>query len=106
VVIEKRYETTQLLSIGGHQHTSQPPSISPKCLNLKKERTMNPQVRETEQTPIAVPSTIPTTAPINALKIAKPVIEIKAPAPETKEESGKSMLDKRRRRRARLSNRH
>ncbi|MEM9570681.1 MAG: hypothetical protein AAF996_04390 [Pseudomonadota bacterium] len=67
---------------------------------------MNPQVREIEQTPIAVPSTIPTTAPVNALKIAKPVIEIKAPAPEVKEESGISMLDKRRRRRARLSNRH
>jgi len=73
---------------------------------LKKEKTMTPQVREIEQTPIAVPSTTPMTAPVNALKIAKRVIEIKAPAPEQEEESGKSMLDKRRRRRARLSNRH
>jgi len=73
---------------------------------LKKEKTMTPQVRETEQTPIAVPSTLPTAAPVNVYKIAKPVIEIKAPAPDTQEESGKSMLDKRRRRRARMSNRH
>ena len=92
--------------ISGYQPLSQPPLISPKRLNLKKERTMNPQVRETEQTTIAVPSTQPMTAPVNALKIAKPVIEIKAPAPEEKEERGISMLDKRRRRRARLSNRH
>ncbi|MEM7327737.1 MAG: hypothetical protein AAF437_03290 [Pseudomonadota bacterium] len=67
---------------------------------------MTPQVREIEQTPIAVPSTTPMTAPFNALKIVEPVIEIKAPAPVTEEDRGKSMLDKRRRRRARLSNRH
>ena len=67
---------------------------------------MTPQVRETEQTPIAVPSTTPMTAPVNALKIVEPVIEIKAPAPVQEEDRGQSMLDKRRRRRARLSNRH
>jgi len=67
---------------------------------------MNPQVRELEQTPIAVPSTIPMTGPANALQIAKPVLEIIAPAPETDQGSDKSMLDKRRRRRARMGNRH
>ena len=67
---------------------------------------MNPQVRDTEQTQIAGPRTTPETAPINALYIAKPAVVIKAPAPEITEESGPSMLDKRRRRRARLSNRH
>lgn len=68
---------------------------------------MTPQVRETEQTQIAGPRTTPQeTTPVNALYIAKPVVEIKAPAPEHTEENGPSMLDKRRRRRARLSNRH
>ena len=67
---------------------------------------MTPQVRETEQTPIAVPSTPVTAQPVNLLKIAKPAVEIKAPAPEHTEDQGTSMLDKRRRRRARLSNRH
>jgi|GEM_PF-6599616 len=67
---------------------------------------MTPQVRETEQTPIAVPSTTPETTLVNALHIAKPVVEIKAPAPEQTVDQGPSMLDKRRRRRARLSNRH
>ena len=67
---------------------------------------MNPQVRETEPAQIAVPpNTLPATE-INAVYIAKPVVEIKAPAPETQEESGATMLDKRRRRRARLSRRH
>ncbi|MHA7856484.1 MAG: hypothetical protein ACX94D_00250 [Henriciella sp.] len=67
---------------------------------------MNPQVRETETAQIAVPrNTLPATE-INAIYIAKPVVEIKAPAPEIQEETGTSMLDKRRRRRARLSNRH
>ncbi len=67
---------------------------------------MTPQVREIEQTPIAVPSTPLKATPVNAIQIAKPVAEIKAPAPEETEETGISMLDKRRRRRARLSNRH
>lgn len=67
---------------------------------------MNPQVRETEQAQIAGPRTTPETTEVNAVYIAKPVVEIKAPAPEVKEEQGPSMLDKRRRRRARLSNRH
>ena len=67
---------------------------------------MNPQVRETETAQIAVPrNTLPATE-INAIYIAKPVVEIKAPAPEIQEETGTSMLDKRRRLRARLSNRH
>ena len=67
---------------------------------------MTPQVRETEQTQIAGPRTTPETTQINALYIAKPAVVIKAPAPEVQEETGPSMLDKRRRRRARLSNRH
>ena len=67
---------------------------------------MNPQVRETEPAQIAVPrNTLPATE-INAIYIAKPVVEIKAPTPEAHEETGSSMLDKRRRRRARLSGRH
>lgn len=67
---------------------------------------MNPQVRETTETPIAVPSTPLEATPVNVIQIAKPVVEIKAPAPELIEEQGPSMLDKRRRRRARMSNRH
>ena len=67
---------------------------------------MTPQVRETEQTQIAGPRITPETAHINALQIAKPAVVIQAPAPEVQEESGPSMLDKRRRRRARMSNRH
>ena len=67
---------------------------------------MNPQVRETEPAQIAVPrNTLPATE-INAIYIAKPIAEIEAPAPETHVESGSTMLDKRRRRRARLSRRH
>lgn len=67
---------------------------------------MNPQVRETEQTHIAVPRTTLETTDVNAVFIAKPVVEIKAPAPEITEDTGPSMLDKRRRRRARMSSRH
>lgn len=67
---------------------------------------MNPQVRETEQAHIAGPRTTLETPEVNAVYIARPVVEIKAPAPEIKEEPGPSMLDKRRRRRARMSNRH
>ena len=67
---------------------------------------MNPQVRDTETTQIAGPRTTLETPQVNAVYIAKPVVEIKAPAPEFEEEQGPSMLDKRRRRRARLSNRH
>jgi len=67
---------------------------------------MTPQVRETEQTPIAVPRTPLQTTPVTVVQIAKPVVEIKAPAPEQTEDQGPSMLDKRRRRRARMSNRH
>ena len=67
---------------------------------------MNPQVRDTEHTHIAGPRTTLETPQVNAVYIAKPVVEIKAPALEIKEEQGPSMLDKRRRRRARLSNRH
>ncbi|MFN3212252.1 MAG: hypothetical protein ACE37M_04045 [Henriciella sp.] len=67
---------------------------------------MNPQVREIEPAQIAVPRNTLETAQINAIQIAKSVVEIKAPAPETQEETGTSMLDKRRRRRARMSNRH
>lgn len=68
---------------------------------------MTPQIRETEQTPIAVPFAPSTAAPVNVTKIAKPAVEIKAPAPHEEAETGKkSMLDKRRRRRARLSGRH
>lgn len=67
---------------------------------------MTPQVREIEQTPIAVPSTPLQVTPVNETKMAKPITVIKAPAPEETEETGISMLDKRRRRRARLSNRH
>jgi hypothetical protein len=67
---------------------------------------MNPQVRETESTQIAVPRNTLETPRINVIQIAKSVVEIKAPAPETQEETGPSMLDKRRRRRARMSNRH
>ena len=67
---------------------------------------MTPQVRETETNPIAVPSTILEATPVNETKMAQPIAVIKAPAPEETEETGISMLDKRRRRRARLSNRH
>ncbi len=67
---------------------------------------MTPHVRETDQTPIAVPSTPLTVQPVNLLQIAKPAVEIQAPAPADTEEQGPSMLDKRRRRRARLSSRH
>lgn len=67
---------------------------------------MNPQVRAPQPPQVAGPRTTPETSQVNAIYIAKPVVEIKAPAPETKEERGPSMLDKRRRRRARLSNRH
>lgn len=67
---------------------------------------MSPLVRETEQTQIAGPRTSPAaTVLTNLLHIAKPVAEIKAPAPELTEDTGPSMLDKRRRRHARLSNR-
>ena len=45
---------------------------------------MNPQVRETEQAQIAGPRTTPETTEVNAVYIAKPVVEIKAPAPEVK----------------------
>ena len=67
---------------------------------------MNPQVRETEPAQIAVPRNTLETPQINVIQIAKSVVEIKAPAPEALEETGPSMLDKRRRRRARMSNRH
>ena len=67
---------------------------------------MNPQVRATQTSQVAVPRTSLETPEINAVYIAKPVVEIKAPSPEVAEESGPSMLDKRRRRRARMSNRH
>jgi len=67
---------------------------------------MTSHVREFNPTPIAVPLTPLETEPVNAIKIAKPVVEIKAPAPEEKVDRGRSMLDKRRRRRARLSGRH
>lgn len=67
---------------------------------------MNPQVRETEPAQIAVPRNTLETPQINVIQIAKSVVEIKAPAPEVQEETGPSMLDKRRRRRARMSNRH
>lgn len=67
---------------------------------------MTPQVRETETTPIAVPSTPLKANPVNATQMAKPIAVIKAPAPAETEETGPSMLDKRRRRRARLSGRH
>ncbi|MEM6652040.1 MAG: hypothetical protein AAGA72_06885 [Pseudomonadota bacterium] len=67
---------------------------------------MTPHVRETEQTPIAVPTPLTSTALINEIKQARPAVEINAPAPELTEETGRSMLDKRRRRRARLSSRH
>lgn len=67
---------------------------------------MNPQVRETETTHVAVPRTKEKTVPVNAYFRARETVEIKAPAPEIKEEKGPSMLDKRRRRRARLSGRH
>lgn len=67
---------------------------------------MSPLVRETEPTQIAGPRTSPVaTAPVNLLQITKPVVEIKAPAPELTEETGPSLLDKRRRRHARMSNR-
>ena len=67
---------------------------------------MNPQVRAPQTPQVAGPRTTQETPQVNAIYIAKPVVEIKAPAPEIKEETGPSMLDKRRRRRARLSNRH
>ena len=67
---------------------------------------MNPQVRAPQTPQVAGPRNTPETPQVNAVYIAKPVVEIKAPAPEIKEETGPSMLDKRRRRRARLSNRH
>lgn len=67
---------------------------------------MTPQVRETETNPIAVPSTPLQATPVNTIKMTQPVAVIKAPAPAETEETGISMLDKRRRRRARLSNRH
>ena len=67
---------------------------------------MTPQVREIEQTPIAAPSTPAVKVALNVLQETKPVVEIKAPTPEQIEEPGSSILDKRRRRRARLSNRH
>lgn len=67
---------------------------------------MTPQVREIEQTPIAAPSTPPVKAALNLLQETKPVVEIKAPTPEQIEDTGSGILDKRRRRRARLSNRH
>ena len=67
---------------------------------------MNPQVREIEPAQIAVPRNTLETPQINVIQIAKSVVEIKAPAPEVQEETGPSMLDKRRRRRARMSNRH
>ncbi|MEL6666578.1 MAG: hypothetical protein AAFQ24_10600 [Pseudomonadota bacterium] len=67
---------------------------------------MNPQVRETEPAQIAVPrNTLPATE-INAIYIATPVAQIEAPAAHPQDEPGASMLDKRRRRRARLSRRH
>lgn len=67
---------------------------------------MNPQVRAMQPSHAAAPRTSLETPEINAVYIAKPVVEIKAPSPEVTEEPGPSMLDKRRRRRARLSNRH
>ncbi|MEP1143834.1 MAG: hypothetical protein ABJH52_08945 [Henriciella sp.] len=67
---------------------------------------MTPQVRETEQTHIAGPRISPETAPINVAIIATPMASIKAPAPDASEEAGSNILDKRRRRRARMSNRH
>lgn len=67
---------------------------------------MTPQVRETEQTQIAGPRISPDTAPINVASIATPMASIQAPAPATPEEAGSQILDKRRRRRARMSNRH
>ena len=67
---------------------------------------MTPQVREIEQTPIAAPSTAAVKAAFNVLQETKPVVEIRVPSPEQIEEPGSAILDKRRRRRARLSNRH
>eukprot|EP00036_Acanthoecidae_sp_10tr_P003658 CAMPEP_0182937956 /NCGR_PEP_ID=MMETSP0105_2-20130417/43018_1 /TAXON_ID=81532 ORGANISM="Acanthoeca-like sp., Strain 10tr" /NCGR_SAMPLE_ID=MMETSP0105_2 /ASSEMBLY_ACC=CAM_ASM_000205 /LENGTH=54 /DNA_ID=CAMNT_0025077209 /DNA_START=19 /DNA_END=180 /DNA_ORIENTATION=- len=54
---------------------------------------MTPQVRETETTPIAVPSTPLQATPVNVIKTAKPVASIKAPAPAEIEDTGPSMLD-------------
>ncbi|MDJ0922212.1 MAG: hypothetical protein QNI84_13880 [Henriciella sp.] len=67
---------------------------------------MNPQVRETEPSPVAAPLTPVATGLVGAIQIAKPAVEIKAPASDPQVDHGPSLLDKRRRRRARLSNRH
>jgi len=67
---------------------------------------MTPQVRAIEPAPVAAPRNTPQPVSVNLLQVTNPVVEIKAPAPELTEEHGTSMLDKRRRRRARMSNRH
>ncbi len=67
---------------------------------------MNPQVRETEQTPIAAGTPLTSAEPVNAIYIAKPVATIKAPSPEVTEDKGPGLLTRRRQRRTRLANRH
>ncbi len=67
---------------------------------------MTSHVRESQPTPIAVPMPPVQNDLVNVIQIAKPVVEIKAPAAEETEDRGPSHLDKRRRRRARLSGRH
>ena len=67
---------------------------------------MNPHVRETVPTPAAVPLTPSQKGLANAVDVPQPVVAIEVPASNHQEAKGKSILDKRRRRHARLSNRH
>lgn len=66
---------------------------------------MTPHVREAETAPIAVNSSPKMVVAFNAIDPAKPALKAKVKTPEVAEDNGPSLLSKRRRRWARLSNR-
>jgi len=66
---------------------------------------MTPHVREAETAPIAVNSSPKIVVAFNAIDPAKPALKAKVKAPGTAEDTGPSLLSKRRRRWARLGNR-
>ena len=66
---------------------------------------MTPRVREAETAPITVNPSPKMVVAFNAIDPAKPALKAKLKAPEVAEDKGPSLLSKRRRRWARLSNR-
>ncbi|MEM9738777.1 MAG: hypothetical protein AAF829_02840 [Pseudomonadota bacterium] len=66
---------------------------------------MTPQVREAEQAPVAVNPSPKMVVPFNAIDPKPSSLKAKVRTPDTLTDTGPSLLSKRRRRWARLSNR-